>query len=41
MILTLLASDAEVGMTAVYLAVSDYTNGAILNVDGGIMLVNP
>ncbi|KAK0197857.1 hypothetical protein F5146DRAFT_921315 [Armillaria mellea] len=34
-------SDAEMGMTAVYLAVSDYTNGTILNVDGGITLVNP
>jgi NAD(P)-dependent dehydrogenase (short-subunit alcohol dehydrogenase family) len=34
-------TDAEMGMTAVYLAASDYTNGAILNVDGGITLVNP
>ncbi|KAK0506696.1 short-chain dehydrogenase [Armillaria luteobubalina] len=34
-------SDAEMGMSAVYLAASDYTNGAILNVDGGAMLVNP
>ncbi|KAK0438990.1 hypothetical protein EV421DRAFT_1906324 [Armillaria borealis] len=34
-------TDAEMGMTAVYLAASDYTNGAILNVDGGIALVNP
>ncbi|KAK0245145.1 hypothetical protein EDD85DRAFT_7193 [Armillaria nabsnona] len=33
-------TDAEMGMTAVYLAASDYTNGAILNVDGGITLVN-
>ncbi len=29
------------GMTAVLLAVSDYTNGAILLVDGGMSLVNP
>ncbi|KAK0506704.1 short-chain dehydrogenase [Armillaria luteobubalina] len=34
-------SDAEMGMTAVYLAVSDYTNGADLIVDGGVSLVNP
>ncbi|KAK0232652.1 hypothetical protein IW262DRAFT_1258289 [Armillaria fumosa] len=34
-------SDAEMGMSAVYLAASDYTNGAVLNVDGGLMLVNP
>ncbi|KAK0506701.1 hypothetical protein EDD18DRAFT_1375227 [Armillaria luteobubalina] len=34
-------TDAEMEMTAVYLAASDYTNGAILNVDGGITLVNP
>ncbi|SJL11674.1 related to tropinone reductase [Armillaria ostoyae] len=34
-------SDAEMGMTALYLAVSDYTNGAVLCVDGGISLVNP
>ncbi|KAK0502762.1 hypothetical protein EDD18DRAFT_1457636 [Armillaria luteobubalina] len=34
-------SDAEMGMTAVYLAVSDYTNGAVLSVDGGFSLVNP
>ncbi|KAK0199317.1 hypothetical protein DFS33DRAFT_1268745, partial [Desarmillaria ectypa] len=34
-------SEAEMGMTAVYLAASDYTNGAILNVDGGATLVNP
>ncbi|PBK64193.1 NAD(P)-binding protein [Armillaria solidipes] len=34
-------SEAEMGMAAVYLAASDYTNGAILNIDGGIMLVNP
>ncbi|PBK89335.1 NAD(P)-binding protein [Armillaria gallica] len=34
-------TDAEMGMAAVYLAASDYTNGAILNVDGGIALVNP
>ncbi len=40
-ILIRLASDAEMGMAAVYLAASDYTNGAILNVDGGIALVNP
>ncbi|KAK0446590.1 short-chain dehydrogenase [Desarmillaria tabescens] len=34
-------TDAEMGMTAVYLAASDYTNGATLIVDGGITLVNP
>ncbi|SJL11736.1 uncharacterized protein ARMOST_15144 [Armillaria ostoyae] len=34
-------TDAEIGMTAIYLAVSDYTNGAILSVDGGLALVNP
>ncbi|KAK0442248.1 short-chain dehydrogenase [Desarmillaria tabescens] len=34
-------NDAEMGMTAIYLAVSDYTNGAILTVDGGVSLVNP
>ncbi|KAK0446567.1 short-chain dehydrogenase [Desarmillaria tabescens] len=36
-----LGSDAEMGMTAVYLAVSDYTNGAVLRVDGGLALVIP
>ncbi|KAK0442241.1 short-chain dehydrogenase [Desarmillaria tabescens] len=34
-------TDAEMGMAAIYSAVSDYTNGAILSVDGGIALVNP
>ncbi|KAK0475184.1 short-chain dehydrogenase [Armillaria novae-zelandiae] len=34
-------SIAEMGMTAVYLAVSDFTNGAVLTVDGGLSLVNP
>ncbi|KAK0502031.1 short-chain dehydrogenase [Armillaria luteobubalina] len=34
-------SDAEMGMTALYLAVSDYTNGAVLRVDGGVLLVTP
>ncbi|KAK0475168.1 short-chain dehydrogenase [Armillaria novae-zelandiae] len=34
-------TDAEMGMSAVYLAASDYTNGAVLKVDGGVMLVNP
>ncbi|KAK0475202.1 short-chain dehydrogenase [Armillaria novae-zelandiae] len=34
-------TDAEIGMAAIYLAVSDYTNGAILSVDGGLALVNP
>ncbi|KAK0207840.1 hypothetical protein DFS33DRAFT_1299493 [Desarmillaria ectypa] len=34
-------SEAEMGMTAVLLAVSDYTNGVILRVDGGLSLVNP
>ncbi|KAK0442247.1 uncharacterized protein EV420DRAFT_1078756 [Desarmillaria tabescens] len=31
----------EMGTSAVYLAVSDYTNGAISTVDGGLSLVNP
>ncbi|KAK0446579.1 uncharacterized protein EV420DRAFT_1276524 [Desarmillaria tabescens] len=34
-------TDAEMGMAAVYLAASDYTNGATLRVDGGVTLVNP
>ncbi|KAK0438956.1 hypothetical protein EV421DRAFT_1906291 [Armillaria borealis] len=34
-------TEVEMGMTAVYLAVSDYTNGAVLSVDGGVSLVNP
>ncbi|KAG7439535.1 NAD(P)-binding protein [Guyanagaster necrorhizus] len=34
-------SEAEMGMTAMLLAVSDYTNGVILRVDGGLSLVNP
>ncbi|KAK0506715.1 short-chain dehydrogenase [Armillaria luteobubalina] len=34
-------SEAEMGMTALYLAASDYTNGAVLSVDGGFSLVNP
>ncbi|PBK64208.1 NAD(P)-binding protein [Armillaria solidipes] len=34
-------TEAEMGMTAVYLAASDYTNGAVLSVDGGVSLVNP
>ncbi|SJL18976.1 related to dehydrogenases with different specificities (related to short-chain alcohol dehydrogenases) [Armillaria ostoyae] len=34
-------TEVEMGMTAVYLAVSDYTNGAVLTVDGGVSLVNP
>ncbi|KAK0506709.1 hypothetical protein EDD18DRAFT_1343101 [Armillaria luteobubalina] len=34
-------SEAEMGMTALYLAVSDYTNGAVLSVDSGLSLVNP
>ncbi|KAK0232649.1 hypothetical protein IW262DRAFT_1325784 [Armillaria fumosa] len=34
-------TEAEMGMTAVYLAASDYTNGAVLSVDGGLSLVNP
>ncbi len=29
------------GMTAVYLAASDYTNEAVLTVDGAVSLVNP
>ncbi|KAK0432605.1 uncharacterized protein EV420DRAFT_1284339 [Desarmillaria tabescens] len=33
-------TDAEMGMAAVYLAASDYTNGATLRVDGGVTLVN-
>ncbi|KAK0440714.1 hypothetical protein EV421DRAFT_1905078 [Armillaria borealis] len=35
------ARNVEMGMTAVYLAVSDYTNGAVLTVDGAVSLVNP
>ncbi|KAK0204428.1 hypothetical protein DFS33DRAFT_1258590 [Desarmillaria ectypa] len=34
-------TDAEMGMTAIYLAVSDYTNGAVVRVDGGLALVVP
>ncbi|KAK0446593.1 short-chain dehydrogenase [Desarmillaria tabescens] len=34
-------TDTEMGIAAIYLAVSDYTNGAILGIDGGVMLVNP
>ncbi|KAK0506726.1 hypothetical protein EDD18DRAFT_1124858 [Armillaria luteobubalina] len=34
-------TEAEMGMTAVYLAVSDYTNGAIVSLDSGASLVNP
>ncbi|KAK0446573.1 short-chain dehydrogenase, partial [Desarmillaria tabescens] len=34
-------TEEEMGMMAIYLAVSDYTNGAILTVDGGLSLVNP
>ncbi|KAK0199566.1 short-chain dehydrogenase [Desarmillaria ectypa] len=34
-------TEADMGMTAVYLAVSDYTNGAVLRIDGGLSLVNP
>lgn len=34
-------SEAEMAMTAVYLAASNYTNGAIISVDGGVTLVNP
>ncbi|PBK89318.1 NAD(P)-binding protein [Armillaria gallica] len=34
-------TEVEMGMTAVYLAVSDYTNGAVLSVDGAVSLVNP
>ncbi|KAK0197854.1 hypothetical protein F5146DRAFT_1130768 [Armillaria mellea] len=34
-------TEAEMEMTAVYLAASDYTNGAVLIVDGGVSLVNP
>ncbi|KAK0506730.1 hypothetical protein EDD18DRAFT_1097975 [Armillaria luteobubalina] len=33
-------TDAEIGMSAIHLAVSDYTNGAVLIVDGGFALVN-
>ncbi|SJL11698.1 uncharacterized protein ARMOST_15105 [Armillaria ostoyae] len=29
-------TEVEMGMTAVYLAASDYTNGAVLSVDGGV-----
>ena len=34
-------SDAEIGTAAIYLAVSDYTNGALLSIEGGMSLVNP
>ncbi|KAK0438986.1 hypothetical protein EV421DRAFT_1969302 [Armillaria borealis] len=34
-------TEMEMGMTAVFLAVSDYTNGAMLSVDGAVSLVNP
>ncbi|KAK0446580.1 uncharacterized protein EV420DRAFT_1715403 [Desarmillaria tabescens] len=34
-------NEAEMGVSTVYLAVSDYTNGAILSIDGGLSLVNP
>ncbi|KAK0446592.1 uncharacterized protein EV420DRAFT_897531 [Desarmillaria tabescens] len=34
-------TEAEMGMAAVYLATSDYTNGATLTIDGGLALVNP
>ncbi|PBK92290.1 NAD(P)-binding protein [Armillaria gallica] len=33
--------NAETGMMAFYLVVSDYTNGAVLSADGGLLLVNP
>ncbi|KAK0438909.1 short-chain dehydrogenase [Armillaria borealis] len=34
-------TDAEMRMSVVYLAVSDYTNGAVLSLDGCASLVNP
>ncbi|KAK0432606.1 short-chain dehydrogenase [Desarmillaria tabescens] len=34
-------NEAEMGVSTVYLAVSDYTNGGILSIDGGLSLVNP
>ncbi|KAK0197863.1 hypothetical protein F5146DRAFT_1218565 [Armillaria mellea] len=34
-------TEAEIGTAAVYLAVSDYTNGTLLSIEGGISLVNP
>ncbi|KAK0442261.1 uncharacterized protein EV420DRAFT_1079361 [Desarmillaria tabescens] len=34
-------TDVDMGRAAIYLAVSDYTNGAVLSVDGGVTLVNP
>ncbi|KAK0439009.1 short-chain dehydrogenase [Armillaria borealis] len=34
-------TEAEIGTAAIYLAVSDYTNGALLSIEGGISLVNP
>ncbi|PBK89355.1 NAD(P)-binding protein [Armillaria gallica] len=33
-------TEVEMGMTAVYLAVSDYTNGTVLSVDGAVSLAN-
>ncbi|KAK0446575.1 uncharacterized protein EV420DRAFT_896729 [Desarmillaria tabescens] len=32
-------NEAEMGVSTVYLAVSDYTNGAILSIDGGLSLI--
>lgn len=34
-------TEAEIGAAATYLAVTDYTNGALLSIEGGISLVNP
>ncbi|KAK0245130.1 short-chain dehydrogenase [Armillaria nabsnona] len=33
-------TEAEIGTAATYLAVSDYTNGALLSIEGGVSLVN-
>ncbi|PBK89352.1 NAD(P)-binding protein [Armillaria gallica] len=34
-------TEAEIGTAALFLAVSDYTNGALLSIEGGISLLNP
>ncbi len=34
-------NEAEIGMAAMFLAVSDYMNGVFLSIEGGISMVNP
>lgn len=36
-----ICSVEEMAMTAMYLAASEYTNGASVLVDGGLALMNP